>query len=98
MSIRMHEYEDGKQGLAAFCDVCGDQIREHGFIVWNGDDPSDWLLIHQSRCDPGRAGGAPHRHYDSSMGLDVELVYLANSAGIDLSAARKSAGVLSIIG
>jgi len=91
--IRMHRYPDGTDGLAAFCDVCGEQIREHGFVVWNGDDPNDWLVIHQARCDPGNAAG-----YDCSMGLEAEVIYLANSAKIDLDKARETVGALASIG
>ena len=66
----MHDYGDGLTGLAAFCDVCGTN-REHGYVVWNGDDSSDWLVVHQGRCDPGSP------RFDMSMPLDTEIVYLA---------------------
>jgi hypothetical protein len=89
VTLRMHEYESGRTGLAAFCDVCGDQITENGYVVWNGTDVSDWLVIHQARCDPGRP------RYDMSMPLDVEIVYLANSASVDLDEARESVVELS---
>jgi hypothetical protein len=84
----MHSYPDGVTGLAAFCDVCGKQITKNGYVVWKdrGDDgqPADVLFIHQAICDPGHKGG----HYNS-MPLDAEIVYLANSAGVDLDSARK---------
>lgn len=82
MSFQMHNYKDGTIGLAAFCDVCKKQITEHGYVVWNGADVSDWLVIHQGKCDPGRP------RYDNSMPLNVEIVYLANSTGVDLDKAR----------
>jgi len=87
MTIRLHTYpDDGRTGLAAFCDVCGEQITEQGFVVWkdhdDNDQPVDVLIVHQARCDPGG-------DYRSSMALDVEVVYLANSAGIDLDSARR---------
>ncbi|MBA2706271.1 MAG: hypothetical protein H0U59_00500 [Gemmatimonadaceae bacterium] len=90
--IRMHPYPNGTTGLAAFCDICHNQIREHGYIVWNGDNVTDWLVIHQAKCDPGRP------RYDMSMPLDVELLYLANSAGINLKDASKSLRVFDMIG
>jgi len=82
--IRMHRYEDGREGLTAFCDICGEQITKHGYVVWSSKEPRDWLVVHQSRCDPGRP------RYDLSMPLDIELVYLANSTGSDLDAAKKN--------
>lgn len=88
----MHEYDNGRHGLAAFCDTCGEQITEHGFVIWNCDNVADWRVIHQARCEPPRTDG-----YDCSMGLDEELVYLANSAGVDLNAARKSVSVLEML-
>jgi hypothetical protein len=84
--IRLHTYADGRTGLAAFCDVCGEQITEHGYVVWkyhdDNDQPVDVLIVHQARCDPGG-------DYRMSMPLDVELVYLANSAGVDLNDAAE---------
>lgn len=87
----MHRYEDGLTGLAAFCDTCGERIEENGWIVWNCGDETDWLLVHQRVCDPGRP------QYDCSMELDVEIVYLANSAGVDLKDALKRVGMFATI-
>jgi hypothetical protein len=86
MPIRMHRYDDGLTGLAAFCDTCGEQITERGYIIWNGFDVNDWLVVHQARCDRGHHDR--HR-YGHSMPLDVEIVHLANSAGVDLEATRE---------
>lgn len=79
--IRMRRYPDGRTGLAATCDTCGQQITKNGYIVWNEDahGVTEERVIHKGRCDDKR--------YSQSMPLDVELVYLANSAGIDLKAA-----------
>jgi hypothetical protein len=91
MPFRMHDYDNGLTGLAAFCDVCGDQITKNdGYIVWPGDRPTDFLVIHVGRCDPNGV-------YDCSSPLDTEMVYLANSTGIDLAQARKRAALLSSI-
>jgi hypothetical protein len=89
--IRLHTYPDGRTGFAAFCDVCGEQITEgDGYVVWKGhddnDQPFDVLIVHQARCDPGHEPG-----YHDSMPLDVEIVYLAGSAGVDLAAAIEHA-------
>jgi len=92
MSLRMHRYEDGRDGLAAFCDVCGEQITEHGYIVWNPENLSDWLVVHQARCDPGYPGSPYRQRYSYSMDLDVEIVYLANSVSADLEDARRRVG------
>lgn len=91
MSFQMHRYPDHTTGLAEFCDVCGTQITEYGYVVWNGDDLSDWLVIHQGKCDPGRP------RYDMSMPLDAEIIYLANSANIDLKKARKSVAIFATL-
>lgn len=91
MSIRMHRYDDGLTGLAAFCDVCDKRIEKHGYIVWNCMDESDWLVVHQSRCDPGRP------RYDCSMPLDVEIVYLARSVKADLKSATERATLMAQI-
>jgi hypothetical protein len=88
MGFRMHDYRDGRVGLAAFCSVCGEQIRENGYVVW--DDPADWLLVHQARCDPGG-------RYRNSMSLDAEIVYLANSVGVDLDEARETVVALATL-
>ncbi len=87
--IRMHAYENGHHGLAAFCDVCGEQITEHGFVVWNCDEEgriSEWRVIHQSRCDDPR--------FQYSMSLSAEWVYLGNSAGILWEDAKKEVLIL----
>lgn len=86
----MHRYGDGREGLAAFCDVCGERIEQHGYIVWKPDNVENWLLIHQGRCDPGRQLG-----YENSMPLDVEIIYLANSASVDLKNAQQRAAVMA---
>lgn len=93
MSVRMHRYENGLDGLAAFCDTCGDQITEHGFVIWDPDNVADWRVIHQARCDPGREAG-----YTCSMDLEVEIIYLANSTKSDLTRARKSVSLFQRIG
>ena len=80
MGLRMHGYDDGRTGLAAFCDVCSRQITENGYVIWNDKDLSDWKVIHQDSCDL--------ESYGMSMPLDAEIVHLAHSAGIDLDAAR----------
>lgn len=80
--IRMHRYPDGRMGLAAFCDTCGKQITEHGFVVWTSA-VREWRVIHQARCDS--------RRFEFSMPLDVEILHLANSAGIDLAETLKDA-------
>lgn len=98
MAFRMHEYDDGLTGLAAFCDTCGEQITEHtehGFVIWDPNNVGDWLVVHQSRCDPGGSGRSQYSH---SMGLEAEIVYLANSAGVDLDKARAYVGTLDSIG
>ena len=92
--IRLHAYDDGRVGLAAFCDTCGEQITEHGFVIWRYTDDdcgevAEWRVIHQARCDPGGT------LWENSMGLEVELVYLANSAGIDLDEARRNMALLA---
>jgi hypothetical protein len=84
MSIRMHRFPNGLDALTAFCDVCGEQITERGYVVWDPDHPEDWLLVHQSRCDPGGKQGYPF-----SMPLDTELIYLANNSGVDLDDERE---------
>ena len=89
MDFRMHDYGDGRTGLAAFCGVCGKQITENGYVLWDSDDRGSAILIHQGRCDPGSD------KLGSSMPLDVELVHLANSASIDLDEAREHAARLS---
>ena len=89
----MHRYEDGRDGLAAFCDTCGEQILEHGYVIWDGNNPADWRVVHQIGCDPGRESG-----YDCSMELGCEIIYLANSAKVDLEGARKRVGPLASIG
>jgi hypothetical protein len=96
VSFRMHKYQDDLTGLAAFCDVCYEQItNDEGYIVWNPDDVDDWLLVHQVRCDPGGRQGS---RYTCSMPLDVEIVYLANSVGVNLQAAKKRVGTFSMLG
>ena len=84
MTLRMHRYPDCLTGLAAFCDVCGEQITKDGYVVWNSADESDCLVVHQGRCDPGGL------RYGSSMPLEDEILYLANSVGADLERARKT--------
>lgn len=83
--IRLHRYPDGRVGLAAFCDTCGKQITERGFVVWNHDpdtdDVTEWRVIHQARCDDPR--------FECSLPLDRNVVYLAHSAGVDLDATRR---------
>ncbi len=89
MGLRMHTYPDGRTGLAAFCDTCGEQITENGFVVWNEENGEDgwavteWRTIHQSRCDDMR--------YRNSMPLDAEIVYLANSTGMHIKDAIRIA-------
>ena len=94
--IQMHAYPDGRTGLAAFCDTCGDQITEHGWIIWKYDDDntsvSDWLIVHQGRCDPGHPDG-----YDFSMPFSAEIIYLANSTGVDLKKAQDEAVLFSTL-
>jgi hypothetical protein len=92
----MHQYPDGLTGLAAFCDICDEQITETGYVVWNTQDPNDWLLVHHSRCDPG--GPRSNYRYGSSMSLSAELIYLANSAGVDLTEALNEVHLLDSIG
>lgn len=95
MPLKMHRYNDGLTGLAFFCDVCDQQITSNGYVVWRHDpatdQPAEWHVIHQGRCDDGRP------RFPSSMPIDVELIYLANSAGIDLDAARQRALLLDSI-
>lgn len=92
--IKMHRYDDGHTGLAAFCDTCGKQIRQHGYVVWNHDPDTDavseWRVIHQADCDD--------LAYDSSMPLEAEIIYLANSAGVDLEQAIKTVLTLDALG
>lgn len=96
MPFKMHRYEDGVTGLAAFCDTCGEQITERGYVVWRGDPETDrvaeWEVVHQSRCDKGRP------RFPLSMPLDTEVIYLAHSAGIDLEAALERVRVFDSIG
>ena len=96
MSFRMHRYEDGRDGLAAFCHVCGEQITEHGYVVWNPDNvDGDWFVVHQERWDPGMRNGSP---YTYSMPLDAEILYLANSVGVDIDKARRRVALFERIG
>jgi hypothetical protein len=88
--IRMHRYPTGQTGLAAFCDICQEQINENGYLVWT-NDLEDWLVIHQAKCDPGRA-------YPNSMDLAANIVYLANSAGVDLTEAQEHVRTLDSLG
>ena len=90
--IKMHTYGDGRTGLAAFCDTCGRQITDNGYVVWNEDDTgvTEWRVIHQRICDDNR--------FDMSMPLNVEVVYLANSTGVDLSEAIRLVGTFASIG
>jgi hypothetical protein len=91
--IRLHTRPGGGgTRLAAFCDVCGEQITEHGYVVWKGHvesaQPADWMIVHQASCDPGG-------DYRLSMALDVEIVCLAKSAGVDLDEAVGNAEFFS---
>lgn len=94
MSFRMHRYPTGVTGLAAFCDTCGEQITEYGYVVWNHDpdthEVSEWRVIHAADCDDGR--------FTSSMALDNEIIYLARSANIDLKRAESNTRLLDSIG
>lgn len=95
MSLRMHRCDDGRDGLAAFCEVCGERIREDGYVVWNPEDVSDWLVVHQVRCDPGYPGSPLRQRYSYSLDLDVAIVYPANSVSADLEDARRRVGVFA---
>ncbi len=56
MGFEMKIYENGLAGLAAICDTCGEQITEHGYVVWNetGGSIIEWRVIHKGRCDSRR--------------------------------------------
>ena len=49
-------------------------------------------MIHQERCDPSRGG-----YYLFSDALDVNVVYLANSAGVDFERAATRARLFAEI-
>src|SRR6266576_5290641 len=91
MGFKMHDYKDGTIGLAAFCDVCREQVTENdGYILWNSYNPDNWLLIHKMRCDPTLLHAAEKYIYNMSMPLGVEIVYLVNSMGLDFDQERRT--------
>lgn len=98
--IGMTRYPDGRTGLAAFCDVCGEQITENGYVLWRNDESDEhleeWVVVHQGRCDPDRC--VRPKSFPYSMELNVEIIYLANSVDADLEGAIDRAGLFSGLG